>query len=220
MNWRTPARIGGAAIVILLVAVGAYLLGARRQAAQQPHNNSTAIPSSAQIPVQVVSLPPSGAPSIPDITPAILKAVTGDAPALVSLDSSSPQYTNATIGLTLRFPSNWKYAEAPQQSGVTFYPSGSDPNVPSPLIELDFAPQRPYKVEPSPSTYTTQPQPITVAGITGRQYEDSAYAIPTQGWYIELPYRNGTLLITATKGPSVNLVPQLKEILKTIELKP
>jgi hypothetical protein len=41
---------------------------------------------------------------------------------------------------------------------------------------------------------------------------------PSASTFIDLPYRGGRLQITATRGPTVNLVPQLEEILKTMEV--
>lgn len=54
MNWRTPALIGGVGIVVLLLVVGAYFLGARRQVAQQVPSDST--PAQSAIPTNIQSV--------------------------------------------------------------------------------------------------------------------------------------------------------------------
>lgn len=203
MNWRQPTLFGLGALVVVLLAGGAYYIGLSR-GQPLPQGNTASQP--AQSPSQ------SAAPK--------LKAVTGVPPTVMPTNNTWPQYQNSVIGLTLRYPPGWKYVEEPQQSGVKLYPPDSDPTHPSPMILFDFAPDYPYNPNPTPTSHTTQPQPITVSGIAGRQYEDTEFDIPDQNFSIELPYRTGSILITATKGPYVNLVPQLQEILKTVILQP
>jgi hypothetical protein len=148
----------------------------------------------------------------------VLRAITGTAPPLLRPSTNWSGYQNAAIGLTLRYPSEWTLVESPQQFGVSLYPPESSPDRPSPMIALDFAPQRAYGTQPITSQFITQPEPISVGGVTGRKYEDAEFAVPLQNSYIELPHRGGLLLITATKGPNTNLVPQLEEILKGLTL--
>jgi len=127
------------------------------------------------------------------------------------------------MGLALRYPPNWTcvaQTQMPQYAGLYLYPPGAGPNIPGPLISFDFTPQQPYSNQPTPASNVSSPQPIVVAGITGRQYQDTQYAIPAQRFYIQLPWHGGTLVIAATEGPYVNLVPQLQAILATIMSQP
>lgn len=201
MNWRSPGFFLIAISIIVLLGGGVYFGLAHGQ------------PTPSQAPNQI-------SPTTTPVTAPKLKATTGIAPTVVLNNNTWTTYRNSTIGLTLRYPTNWKYIEEPQQSGVKLYAPDSDPTHPSPLIAVEFAPDYPYDLHPTPSSRTTEPQPVTVSGITGRQYEDTGFAIPDQAFSIELPYRTGSILITATKGPYVNLVPQLQEILKTVILQP
>lgn len=205
VRWRGPGVFAAGLLVAALLIGGAYLGLAQRPSA--PQTKTPTVPSYAT--PQAYATPVAN-----------LKAVTGVAPTVVSATDGWQQYSNPVLSLTLRYPPGWKFVEDPQQSGVRFYPPDSDPNLPSPLISFSLAANSPYNAQSTPSPYTTQAQPIAVAGVTGRQYEDTAYAVPTQGFYIDLPYRNGTLFISATKGPNVNLVPQLQEMLKALVLRP
>ncbi|MGH7192537.1 MAG: hypothetical protein ACREJM_03275, partial [Candidatus Saccharimonadales bacterium] len=119
------------------------------------------------------------------------------------VDASWKEYHNATIGLSVRYPSTWQFVEAaqpPVYAGVAFYPPGSDSRTPSPAITFDFAVTRAYDPNPTPSSSETTSRSITVGGLDGRAFSDSRYAIPSEGYHVELPYRGGTLRISATEG--------------------
>ena len=103
--------------------------------------------------------------------------------------------------------------------GVGFYPQGSQPDLPTPAITFRFLNQSYTNGSPLYNTGSTV-SPIDIAGIEGQQYQDTKFSVPTQSFYIELPYRDGTFLIDATHGPVVDLTPQLFEILKTLNLSP
>lgn len=218
MSWQRPALFALGALVALLLVGGAYYVGLSHGGAPPTVSSSQPTPQGS------IASAPAQSPSPSPLTTAVitpkLKAIAGVAPIQVAASDSWPIYRNAAIGLTLRYPPDWKYVEEPQQSGVKLYPPDSDPNHPSPMILFDFAPDYPYDPNPTPSPHTTSPQPIAVSGIAGRQYEDTEFAIPDQTFSIELPYRTGSILITATMGPYVNLVSQLEEILKTVTLQP
>lgn len=149
---------------------------------------------------------------------ATLPVVIGIAVSVPPLVDTWPVYQNATIGLILRYPPGWHVVEDPERGGVRFYPPEVDVAGPSPLIAFSFAADAPYDPQASPPPGTTDPHPITVSGIVGRRYEDAAFAIPTQGFYVDLPYRGGTLFITATAGPGLNLVPILHAMLPSVVL--
>jgi hypothetical protein len=148
-----------------------------------------------------------------------LPAVIGVAPPLATIAQSWAQYASPETGISLRYPPNWQKIERPDGSGVTLYPPDADPQQPSELISFQFEPARPYQPQASQAG-NTDPKPITVSGVVGVYREDKALAIPTESFSIELPYRTGTLVISATEGPATNLVPQLREILKTAVLQP
>lgn len=214
------------AVLAVLVVAGATLsmnslfgetetrLSAQQDTIASPAASPLASPATSPAASPVVDIPLPGTPA------ANLPAITGLAPTSVSADVARPTYENSTIGLSLQFPPGWTYVETADRTGVAFYPPGTDSTMPSALIAFDLIVQRPYDPTAVVSGDATAPQPITVAGVSGHWYEDAAFAIPTQGYYIELPHRGGTLVITATKGPAVNLVPILEQILPTIALLP
>lgn len=154
----------------------------------------------------------------PKIVSSGLQAMDGVVPRMIPIASNWMTYQNTTDGVVVKYPASWKSAEAPDHSHVDIYPPESDPSQPTPLISMDFLPSTPFDRGLPRSPYTTTPTSITVGGVTGRNYEDDSVAVPTETWYVELPWRSGTLLVTATKGPNVNLVPQAQEILKTMVL--
>jgi hypothetical protein len=219
MNRRSLFFFSLAAVLLIAgaAAIFYYFDFFQIQNRQQTTSTTTSIQSS---PPPSISTPTIASQSS-YLTPLTsLKAVTGVAPSVVPVTGTSPVYNNTKIGLNIHYPQDWKVVEAPQQSGVAFYPPGADPNSPAPLIAFNFAQQQPYLDSPVLSHSVSRPQPVTVSGITGREYENSEFAIPTYDLYIELPYRGGILFITATKGPDTNLIPQLHEMLKAVVLQP
>jgi hypothetical protein len=141
-------------------------------------------------------------------------------PTLIPADETWQTYENATLGLQLRYPSGWLAIEGASQTSVAFYPAGADPSVPSPLIAISFNASQSYPTRTELPASINALRMIEVSGIDGRAFEDSGFTVPTHGFYVQLPYRGGTLLITATLGPEVNLVPQLEEMLATVVLLP
>jgi hypothetical protein len=122
------------------------------------------------------------------------------------------------MGLTLRYPGDWQLKEE-DQSAILLYPASADPQEAAEVISFQFRSDIPYQPESSQAG-KTDPKPIAVSGLNGVYREDTALAIPTESYSIELPYRSGTMVVGATEGPAVNLVPQLQEILKTVALQP
>jgi hypothetical protein len=151
----------------------------------------------------------------PILTPARLDAVIGQVDPVIPIDDSWLSYQNNELGISLKCPVRWQVIPLKEGSGVGLYPPGSNPNFPTPMIRIEwlniaYTSGTPIMDTGSPITS------IDVSGITGQQYQDSQFALPTQSYYVELPYRDGILFFIATMGPSVNLVPQFTEILKTI----
>jgi hypothetical protein len=147
-----------------------------------------------------------------------LGAIAGVAPPLVPFSDSWPQYTNPRTSLSLRYPPTWQAITSPAGQAATLYPPGSDPSLPSPAIAFEVVPDKSYGTRPIITDYITDPKTLTINALTGRQYEDTEFAIPQQSSYVEFPDGNGLLLITTTKGPNVNLVPELQEILKGLSI--
>lgn len=154
-----------------------------------------------------------------------LKAKIGVAPTLIPVSSNWLSYKNPNTGISLRYPPGWKKIEDavdPYHVELRLYPPESNPDIPSASISLFNTPEL-YSDGSNPSNrlvYKTSPKPISVDGVTGIKYDDASFAIPLQTHFIDLPYRGGTLSITATMGPDIDLGPQLEEILKTVKLQP
>ena len=153
--------------------------------------------------------------SAPILTPASLDAVIGQAEPIIAVDNTWRDYQNDELGISLKCPSSWRVIPLRGGSAMGLYPPESDPNFPTPMIRIEwlitaYTAGKPIVNTGGPIT------PIEVSGITGQQYQDSKLALPTQSEYVELPYRAGTLFFITALGPTVNLVPQFNEILKTI----
>jgi len=159
-------------------------------------------------------LQPQSSPS--NLAPPDLQAIIGEPLPVVTVNMSWNTYQNDDIGLTVSYPPEWFYVEDSGRQTVNFYQPNADSTLPENIISISFVPQRIYDPQ-DPLTITgSELLPITVVGIDGIQYQDIEFSIPTQSYYIELPYREGTLWIMATLGPYENLVPQLHEMLKTL----
>jgi hypothetical protein len=160
---------------------------------------------------------PANTPSGSLLTPASLEVVIGPADPVIPVNADWPVYQNDELGISLRYPPDWSASALKETTGIGLYPPDSNPDFPTPMIRMEwwniaFAPGKPLISTGGAITS------IDVAGITGQEYQDTRFALPTQSYYLELPLRGGTLLFIATLGPSVNLEPQFKEILKTLTL--
>lgn len=153
----------------------------------------------------------------PVLTPAILNAVLGAPVTAVPLVNEWPAVQYPALGLSLKIPPSWKAVVLDSGTGIGLYPPGSSPAMPTPAIAVEWlnAPHAQNRTQRANGGTVTAK---TVSGITGQQYQDSKFAVPLQSGYIELPYRGGTLMIITTIGPSIDLTPQLAEILKTVVL--
>lgn len=200
-RWPLPIVLVLIVAIIMLVAVMAMLIAGRQgigPAATLQKTGSTVTSS----------------------TSSFIPAVAGESPALVPYSQEWPVISAPEHKMTVRYPVGWKAinrSEA-QSLSVQIYEPGVDPDLPSPVVAISWSSSK-YGTF-TPGSYHTLPVAITLAGITGRRYEDAGLAIPHHSVFIDLPYRDGTLNIVATKGPYVNLVPELEEILKGLVLQP
>jgi hypothetical protein len=156
-------------------------------------------------------------PTEPVLTPAKLNPIIGTSEPTITISNNWLSYQDGELGLSLKYPPDWQAIGLNNAIGVGLYPPNSDPSMPSPSIKIKWR-NTPYTANQPINNRESLVYPIEVSGITGQEYQDSKYATPAQSHYIELPYRDGTLFFITTIGPSVNLVPQLYEILKTLNL--
>ncbi len=148
------------------------------------------------------------------LTPASLDPIIGNAQPAVAVSDNWHSYRDDELGIAVSYPSEWQAVALSEGSGVGLYPPESDPSLPTPMIRIEWL-NVPYS-SGQPLVKTEGPiDSIEISGVTGRQYHDSQFAIPTQSHYVELPYRDGILFFITTEGPSVDLTPQLREVLKT-----
>jgi hypothetical protein len=156
-------------------------------------------------------------PPASGLTPANLDVVIGTSEPVIAIGNNWPSYQNDEIGISFNYPPSWQAIMLSNVPGVGLYPPESNPNFPTPMIRIEWL-NVPY-LSDQPLVKTESPiNPIEISGVTGRQYQDSKFALPTQSSYIEMPHHDGTLFFITTIGPSVDLVPQLNEILKTLNL--
>jgi hypothetical protein len=177
---------------------------------------SASLPTAATQP-PATPAPATRAPVTSYITPMLPDAVMGEPVPAVPANPAWLTYANPVTGLSIGYPTGWNYVEQAGQLVVNFYPAGSDPQFPTGSIALIFVPDRPYTGQPLINTGGGS-NPVNLLGIAGIQYQDVRLAVPSESDYIELPFHAGTLLITATLGPVQNLVPQMEEMLKTLDL--
>lgn len=204
---RTGLLLSAVVVLVALALGGGYFLGFRRA---QPQTSLTS--SSAS---QRRSLP-SGLPLYFTPVPSASGAA-GKPIAVASSSASWVAYQSPVLHVTLKYPPDWTLVERQDKQGFALYPPGFKPPGPYPRITFDFVAQSYAALSANPEGETS-PTPIQVAGVAGRAYEDSGVRIPLEGSNIDLPLPNGTLEITATKGPSLDLRPELTEVLKTVSL--
>jgi len=191
---------------ILPCAVSAVLIGCM----------SSTLPTA--VPQPPATQPPATrAPIISYLTPMVPDAIMGAPISAMPVNGSWLTYANPVTGLSIEYPSGWHYVEQPGQLVVNFYPAANDPQFPTGSIALIFVPDRPYNGQALVETGGAS-SPVNLLGINGIQYRDANLAVPTESSYIEIPFHAGTLMISATIGPVENLLPQLAEMLKTLNL--
>jgi hypothetical protein len=122
-------------------------------------------------------------------------------------------------GVGLRYPPTWHADQQADGSAVLLRQPDSPSDRPVPTISISYTPGAAI-TPPRAEAGMSAPTPITVAGIQGWEYHQVGFVVPAAAAFIDLPYHSGLLRLTATRGPGVNLVPQLEEIIKTLELAP
>lgn len=153
----------------------------------------------------------------PALTPASLNVVLGAPVTAVSVNNGWPAVQYPALGVSLKIPPSWKAVVLDSGTGIGLYPPASSPNMPTPAVAIEWL-NAPYAQNRTQRATGGAVTARTVSGIVGQQYQDSKFAVPIQSSYIELPYRSGTLMIITTIGPSIDLTPQLAEILKSLVL--
>jgi hypothetical protein len=140
----------------------------------------------------------------------------GVAPPLEQVSSDWPSVPTLAGGVGLKYPSDWQVNQI-TANVMVMRQLGSPDDRPVPNITFSFEPGATV-TQPGPVDGMSPAQPVTVAGLEGWEYHQTGLVAPSASTFIDLPYRGGRLQITATRGPTVNLVPQLEEILKTMEV--
>jgi len=143
------------------------------------------------------------------------KAVLGRSLPTMVVDAGWHTFHSSGLHLTVQYPATWRAVGDPNDNRVRLYPPEVGQNEPGANIAIAFLPNTAYGPQPLISDNITTPQEITVARISGREYEDSVFVAPNQSSYIELPYHSGMLLITTTIGPSLDLTAQRDQVLRT-----
>ena len=140
----------------------------------------------------------------------------GVTPRVEQVDSSWVAAPAVTDGLSVRYPEDW-HVDQPATNQIILRQPDSPADRPVPTITFSFE-AGVQATEPAQTDGMSAPQPIAVAGLQGWEYHQTGFVAPSAATFIDLPYHGGRLRITATRGPAVNLVPQLEEILKTMQV--
>ena len=142
----------------------------------------------------------------------------GVAPTLRQVDSSWTYTPAVTDGVSVKCPQDW-HVDQPIATQVVLREPDSPNDRPVPHIAFAFD-QGVSATRPAAVEGMSAPVQTTVAGLQGWEYHQVGFGTPSTATFIDLPYHGGRLQITATRGPAVNLVPQLNEILRTLEVAP
>ncbi len=140
----------------------------------------------------------------------------GVAPPLEQVSSDWPLAPTVANGVSVKYPSDWQVAQL-GANVISLRQPGSPDDKPVPNITISFEPGVTV-TQPGSVDGMSSAQPVTVAGLQGWQYHQTGLVAPAASTFIDLAYLGGRIRITATRGPSVDLVPQLEEILKTMEV--
>ena len=143
----------------------------------------------------------------------------GIAPPVELVSSDWTPVRLGDSGVALRHPPAWKADQPSDGSAVILRQAGSPSGGPVPTISVSYSPGAAF-TPPQAGAGMSAPTSITVAGIQGWEYHQVGIVVPSAAAFIDLPYHGGLVRLTATRGPAVNLVPQLDEIVKTLELAP
>jgi len=141
---------------------------------------------------------------------------TGIAPPVEHVSDNWPSAPSVTAGVAVRYPPDWHADASSDGTQVVLRQPDSPTDRPVPIISVSFKPG--VAVTQPPATEGMSiPESITVAGLQGWEYYQIGLVAPSAATFIDLPYHSGRLQISATRGPTVDLVPQMEEILKTLQ---
>jgi hypothetical protein len=144
---------------------------------------------------------------------------TGVVPPVEQVSDSWAAAPSVTDGVTLRYPPDWHADQSSDGTQVVLRQPNSPTDRPVPTISVSFEPGVAV-TQPPTTDGMSSPKPIAVAGLQGWEYHQVGLVVPSAEDFVDLPYRGGRLQISATLGPTVNLVPQMEEILKTLQAAP
>jgi hypothetical protein len=143
----------------------------------------------------------------------------GIAPPLEQVSANWTSAPSVTDGVTVKYPSAWHADQSSDGGQVVLRQPDSPTDRPVPTISISFEPGVAVTQPPAIDGMST-PEPTTVAGLQGWEYHQVGLVAPSAATFIDLSYHGGRLQMAATRGPAVDLVPQLKEILKTLAVSP
>ncbi len=136
----------------------------------------------------------------------------------VAAHTPGPNWREATApeaGIELRHPPDWQALRTADGAGLALYPPSAPADRGFALIAVDVAPDVPFD-----RAAVQGGRPYRFAGLDGVWQDPAGFAVPTEAVTIQAPYRGGTITITATTGPVVDVTPQLEAILQTLRLSP
>lgn len=153
----------------------------------------------------------------PYLTPIVIPPIVlGEDIPVKRFNSNWTIVQDENIGFSVHYPPEW-LAITSENGEINLYPPGSSPDFPSASINLVWF-STPYQKGKPIFIENVQTFPVLIAGLEGQQYQDEQFALPVQNVYMEIPYKDGVIFVSATIGPSVNLMPQLEIILQSMEL--
>jgi hypothetical protein len=151
--------------------------------------------------------------SSPTSNPADVVGVTPTVEQFAADWSSAPAVTD---GVAVKYPPDWHVSQPTADQVVLRQPDSPDDR-PVPNITLTFEPGVAV-TQPTAIDGMSTPEAVVVAGLQGWEYHQTGLVAPFASTFMDLPYHGGRLEVAATRGPGVNLVPQLEEILKTLQV--
>jgi hypothetical protein len=141
----------------------------------------------------------------------------GVAPPVERVSDDWPSAPSVTDGVAFRYPSDWHAEQSIGGTQVVLRQPDSPTDRPVPTISVSFEPGVVVR-QPQATDGMSAPEAIGVAGLQGWEYHQVGLVTPAAADFIDLPYSGGRLQISATRGPTVDLVPQMEEMLKTLEV--
>lgn len=156
------------------------------------------------------SLQTAGASSSP-----LIGSTTGKQPPFTPVNSSWKSHSVSGGELPpFRYPPDWQVTDVTTES-TDLYPPTSDTSGPAPIIAVAFLPTNPF-ASFAPDDGLPAPRLLTVGGVTGWEVDSTSQLAP-QLREVALPYKSGTLVLTAYEGPGVDLTPFIEPLLSTMQ---